>query len=46
MSQDLKGVYSAVATPFTVDEQLDEPGLRALIDRTVAAGVHGLVPCG
>jgi len=46
MSQDLKGVYSAVATPFTVDEQLDEQGLRALIDRTVAAGVHGLVPCG
>ena len=46
MSQDLKGVYSAVATPFTADEELDDKGLRALIDRTVAAGVHGLVPCG
>ena len=46
MSQDLKGVYSAVATPFTTDQELDEKGLRTLIDRTVAAGVHGLVPCG
>ena len=25
---------------------MDEKGLRTLIDRTVAAGVHGLVPCG
>src|ERR1700754_1112763 len=46
MAHDLKGVYSAVATPFTADEELDEAGLRALVDRTVAAGVHGLVPCG
>ena len=46
MANGLKGVYSAVATPFTTDEELDEKGLRRLIDRTVAAGVHGLVPCG
>jgi 4-hydroxy-tetrahydrodipicolinate synthase len=46
MTDRLQGVYSAVATPFTADEELDEAGLRALIDRTVAAGVHGLVPCG
>ena len=46
MTNRLKGVYSAVATPFTADEDLDEAGLRTLIDRTVAAGVHGLVPCG
>lgn len=46
MAHGLKGVYSAVATPFTADQDLDEAGLRALIDRTVDAGVHGLVPCG
>jgi 4-hydroxy-tetrahydrodipicolinate synthase len=46
MTERLKGVYSAVATPFTVDEELDEGGLRTLVDRTVVAGVHGLVPCG
>ncbi|KWX64514.1 dihydrodipicolinate synthase family protein [Mycobacterium sp. NAZ190054] len=46
MAEGLKGVYSAVATPFTADEKLDEAGLRALIDRTIDGGVHGLVPCG
>ncbi len=46
MADGLRGVYSAVATPFTAHEELNEEGLRALIDRTVAAGVHGLVPCG
>lgn len=46
MADGLKGVYSAVATPFTADEELDELGLRKLVDRTIDAGVHGLVPCG
>ncbi|KUI29304.1 dihydrodipicolinate synthase family protein [Mycobacterium sp. GA-2829] len=46
MAHGLKGVYSAVATPFTPDQDLDEAGLRALVDRTIEAGVHGLVPCG
>jgi len=46
MAHGLKGVYSAVATPFTGDQELNEGGLRALIDRTIDAGVHGLVPCG
>jgi 4-hydroxy-tetrahydrodipicolinate synthase len=43
---DLTGVLSAVVTPFTADSELDEPGLRELIERTIVAGVHGLVPCG
>ena len=46
MADGLKGVYSAVATPFTADQDLDETGLRALVDRTIDGGVHGLVPCG
>ena len=46
MADPLKGVYSAVATPFTTDEDVDEAGLRSLIERTIAAGIHGLVPCG
>lgn len=40
------GVFSAVATPFSADEQLDEAQLRALVERTIEGGVHGLVPCG
>jgi 4-hydroxy-tetrahydrodipicolinate synthase len=44
---ELHGVLSAMATPFTADgEKVDEPALRALTDTTLAAGVHGLVPCG
>ncbi len=46
MTEGLRGVYSAVATPLTVDEDLDESGLRRLVDRTIDGGVHGLVPCG
>jgi 4-hydroxy-tetrahydrodipicolinate synthase len=42
----LRGVLSAVSTPFTADDALDEEGLRALVERTVSGGVHGLVPCG
>ena len=44
---ELHGVLSAMATPFTAGgEKVDESALRALTDRTLAAGVHGLVPCG
>ena len=46
MADALKGVYSAVATPFTDEQEVDEAGLRSLIDRTIDAGIHGLVPCG
>jgi len=41
----LSGCYTALLTPFR-DGQLDEPALRALVERQIAAGVSGLVPCG
>ncbi len=41
----LSGCYTALITPFR-DGQIDEPALRALVHRQVAAGVSGLVPCG
>lgn len=44
---DLHGVISAVVTPFAQDgERLDETLLRDLVERTIAGGVHGLVPAG
>ena len=44
---DIAGVLSAVVTPFTgPDSEVDEPRLRELIERTISAGVDGLVPCG
>ena len=40
-----KGVITALITPLR-DGTVDEPALRALIERQIAAGVHGLVPMG
>lgn len=43
---ELRGVFSAVATPFTAEEEIDEAALRQLVDRTIDGGIHGLVPNG
>jgi len=40
-----EGVLTALATPFR-DGAVDEPALRALVERQIAAGIDGLVPCG
>ena len=46
-AQHLGGILPALVTPFTADgASIDEPALRALVSRLVAAGVGGLVPCG
>lgn len=43
----ISGVLSAMVTPFyEADENLDEATLRALTERTIEAGIHGLIPCG
>ena len=46
MSKQLKGVLTALATPFTADGSLDQERLRALVDRSIDGGVHGVVACG
>ena len=40
-----EGVYTALITPFK-NEKVDEAALRALVERQIAAGIAGLVPCG
>jgi 4-hydroxy-tetrahydrodipicolinate synthase len=40
-----KGVLTALVTPFR-NGAVDETAFAALIDRQIAAGVHGLVPVG
>ncbi|MBC7667038.1 MAG: 4-hydroxy-tetrahydrodipicolinate synthase [Gemmatimonadaceae bacterium] len=40
-----KGVIPALVTPFR-DGALDETAFVALVERQIAAGVHGLVPVG
>ena len=47
MARELRGILSALATPFTADgAEIDEAGLRELVDGNIEAGIHGLIPCG
>ncbi len=40
------GCGTALVTPFKSDLSLDEPTLRLLVRRQIAAGINFLVPCG
>ena len=40
-----RGAYTALITPMR-DGLVDEAALAALVERQIAGGVHGLVPCG
>lgn len=42
----LRGVYTAIITPFHADGGLDLEALGALIERQIDAEVAGVVPCG
>ena len=46
MSAQLSGVLTALATPFTSDGGIDVAMLRYLVDRSIEAGVNGVVACG
>src|SRR5262249_5863468 len=40
------GILAALVTPFTADDQVDEPATRRLVESLIEAGVHGLIPTG
>jgi 4-hydroxy-tetrahydrodipicolinate synthase len=46
MSVNFKGIVPALITPMTPAEDVDEAGLRTLVERLIAAGVHGLFVLG
>jgi 4-hydroxy-tetrahydrodipicolinate synthase len=46
MTVQLRGVLTALATPFAADGSVDAARLRALVDRSIEGGVHGVVACG
>ncbi len=46
MTQQLRGILTALVTPFGADGELDEAALRAVVDRSIEGGVHGVVACG
>ncbi len=41
-----RGTGVALVTPFHADESIDEPRLRALVDRQIKEGVEALLPVG
>ena len=41
-----EGVYSVLPTPFDAQGDIDEPGLRRVVDLFIAAGVNGLTVLG
>ncbi|MFP4111787.1 MAG: 4-hydroxy-tetrahydrodipicolinate synthase [Candidatus Woesearchaeota archaeon] len=41
-----RGTFTAIITPFTEDNKIDEDALKKLIDFQIENGVSGLVPCG
>ena len=42
----LKGLFTALVTPFKKDGTIDEDAYRALIEKQIEAGVAGVSPCG
>lgn len=43
---EVKGVWPAMATPLTVDEQIDKPAIAKLAEYLVSGGVHGMLVLG
>ena len=43
---ELKGVYPAMVTPLTPDENVDKAGMRKVVRFCLEAGVHGVVVLG
>jgi 4-hydroxy-tetrahydrodipicolinate synthase len=43
---EVKGIIPAVVTPLRKNQELDEEGLRQIIDYLIENGIHGLFVCG
>ena len=43
---NIEGVYPALITPFTKDDEVDVEGLKRLVEYDIEGGVAGIVPCG
>ena len=46
MTSNLRGVLTALSTPFNRDETIDVETLRKIVDRSIEAGVDGVVAAG
>ena len=45
-SEQLRGIFPALATPVTADGQIDTQAVRALLDHLQGSGISGTVPLG
>ena len=43
-SEQLRGIFPALATPVTADGQIDTQAVRALLDHLQGSGISGTVP--
>lgn len=43
---EVKGVWPAMATPLTVDEQIDQSAIAKLVEYLIGGGVHGMLVLG
>ena len=43
---EVQGVIAAIITPFSDEDQVDEPGLEKLTDYLVKGGIHGIMTTG
>lgn len=42
----MHGIHTALVTPFDARGEVDVPAFERAVARQLAAGIHGLVPCG
>jgi dihydrodipicolinate synthase len=40
------GIYTAIVTPFTKDDEFDEKAFRRVVDFQIESGIHGLLVIG
>ncbi|MDP2341260.1 MAG: 4-hydroxy-tetrahydrodipicolinate synthase [Deltaproteobacteria bacterium] len=45
-TQKLRGIWTALVTPFAEDGSVDVDALKGLVLEQLDQGLHGLVPCG
>ena len=45
-STPVRGIFTALATPFDADGKVDEQSYKQLVEHQIGAGVQGLVPVG
>jgi len=41
-----KGIFVALVTPMTADQEVDHESLRSMIEHMIDQGVHGIIPLG